>query len=211
MNRTLLTIICSALTTILLGQNDPQAVKVLDKFSSVALSAPSVSLKFKLITVDLAEQKNDTVDGSLIMSKDQYRLEMPDNITWFNGSVSWNYLIREKEVTITKPGKKDDSFMSRPSSIFTLYKKGYKTRLIEENVKSYIVDLYPEDIKSDLIRIRMAVEKTNADLIGAEYKRKDGIVIYLVVNDYNLKTKPVATDFTFDPKKYKDAEINDMR
>ncbi|MGD0583364.1 MAG: LolA-like putative outer membrane lipoprotein chaperone [Bacteroidales bacterium] len=211
MNKMIALIIFATMTAVMSGQNDPEAIKILDRFSSIALSSPSVSIKFNLITINQPEQKNDTVAGSLIMAKDQYRLEMPDNITWYNGSFSWNYLIREKEVTITRPGKKDDSFMSRPSSIFTLYKKGYKTRLVEENSKTYIIDLYPEDLKNDLIRIRLAIGRSNDDLVEAEYKRKDGIVIYLVVNDYNLKTKPETSDFTFDSKKYKDVEVNDMR
>jgi outer membrane lipoprotein-sorting protein len=211
MNRTLSIIFFSALTTILSGQNDPEATKILDRFSSVALSSPSVSIRFNLVTINQAENKNDTVAGSLILSKDQYRLEMPDNITWFNGSVSWNYLIKEKEVTVTKPGKKDDFVINKPSSIFTLYKKGYKTRLIEENSKSYIVDLYPEDINSDMIRIRLSIGKTNTDLVTAEYKRKDGISVFLFVKDYNLKTKPETSDFTFNAKNYKGVEIIDMR
>lgn len=211
MKKLLLITTCSIFTLIALAQNDPEAVKVLDRFSSVALSSPSVFLKFNLITINQSENKNDTAAGSLIMSKDQYRLEMPDNITWYNGSVSWNLLIKENEVTITKPGKKDDSFMSKPSSIFTLYKKGYKTRLIEENQKSSIVDLYPEDMNSDLVRIRMSVGKVSSDLIGAEYKRKDGIVVYLIVKEYNLKTKPETTDFIFNAKNYKGVEIVDMR
>jgi outer membrane lipoprotein-sorting protein len=211
MKKLLLITACSILTLFTLAQNDPEAVKVLDRFSSAALSSPSVSVKFNLITVNEAENKKDTVTGSLIMSKDQYRLEMADNITWYNGSVSWNLLIKENEVTITRPGKKDDSFMSRPSSIFTLYKKGYKTKFIEENQKSGIVDLYPEDMNSELVRIRMSVGKVSSDLIGAEYKRKDGIVVYLIVKDYNLKTKPEPTDFSFNPKNYKGVEIIDMR
>ena len=193
------------------GQNDQEAVRVLDNFSRSALAAPSVSLKFRLLNIDEQKQKSDTTRGFLLMSKDQYRLEMSDNITWFNGSVSWNYLKKEKEVTITRPGKKDDSFMSRPSSIFTLYRKGYKTRLIQDNGKTYVVDLYPEDIKSDLIRIRLAINRTTYSLDGAEYKRKDGTSIVLFVDDFNLKTKPETTDFVFDQKKFKDAEINDMR
>ncbi len=211
MNRFSLLAALLLLPGILKAQNDPQALKILDKFSSLAQAAPSVSLKFKMITIDQSQQKNDTVKGFLLMSKDRYRLEMPDYITWFNGSVSWNYLLKEKEVTITKPGKKDDSFIAKPSSIFTLYKKGFKTRLVEENGTSYIVDLYPEDINSELVRIRMAVGKVKSDLIGAEYKRKDGISVYLVVNDYNLKAVPVPADFVFDQKKYKDAEVIDMR
>jgi outer membrane lipoprotein carrier protein len=193
------------------GQSDPQAIKILDKLSAAALASPSVSMKFSLITINEMERINDTIAGSLIMAKDQFKLELPDNITWFNGTATWNYLKAEKEVTITKPDKKDDSFLSKPSAIFTLYKKGYKTRFIEENANSTVVDLYPEDIKSDLVRIRLAIGKSGTDLTGAEYKRKDGIVVYLIVNEYNLKTKPDPATFTFNPLNFKGVEIIDMR
>ena len=207
-----LLILClSALTINLSGQSDPQAIKILDKLSATALAAPSVSMKFSLITINQIEKINDTIGGSIIMAKDQYRLEFPDNITWFNGSATWNYLKAEKEVTITKPDKKDDSFLGRPSAIFTLYKKGYKTRFVEENDNSMIVDLYPEDIKSDLVRIRLAVGKSGSDLVGAEYKRKDGLIVYLVVNEYNLKIKQDPSTFAFNPQNYKGVEIIDMR
>jgi outer membrane lipoprotein-sorting protein len=211
MKNSLLIFLLSVVTVTITGQTDPEAVKILDRFSTLSLGSPSVSMKFKLITVNPTEQLNDTVSGSIIISKDMYRLELPDNKTWFNGSVTWNYLVREKEVTITKPDKKDDSFLTRPSSIFTLYKKGYKTKFIEENSNSFIVDLYPEDLKSDLIRIRLAIGKSSPELVGAEYKRKDGTTIYLVVNEYNLKVKPDPSIFTFDPKNYKGVEIIDMR
>jgi len=199
------------LTLNLAGQNDKEALSILDKFSSMALASPSVSMKFSLITIDQMEKTNDTVAGSIIMAKDQYRLELPNNITWHNGTAIWNYLMAEKEVTITKPDKKDDSFISKPSAIFNLYKKGYKTRYIEENANSCVVDLYPEDLKSDLVRIRLTIGKTGSDLIGAEYKRKDGVTIYLVVNEYNLKLKPDQSTFTFNPQNYKGVEVIDMR
>ena len=211
MRKLLISLMFLTTTIILYCQSDPEAVKILEKFSSTALSAPSVSLKFKIITVNQQEKSDDTTAGYLLMSKDQYRLELPDNITWFNGSVSWNYLIAEKEVTVVKPDKKDDSFLSKPSSIFSLYKKGYKNRLVEDNGKSCIVDLYPEDVKSDLIRIRLTIDKATSNLCGAEYKRKDGVTLFLVVNEYNLKTKPDPAAFTFNPKNYKGVDIIDMR
>lgn len=198
-------------TLILSGQTDPEAIKVLDKFSATAFEAPSVSIKFSMVNINLAENSRDTVRGTLLMLRDQYRLELPDNISWFNGNTSWNYLIKEKEVTITKPDRKDDSFFSKPSSIFTMYKKGYKTRLIEDNLKSWIIDLYPEDVKTDVMRIRLTIGKTLNDLVSAEYRKKDGVVINLVVNDYNLKIKPEPGAFTFDLKKYKGVEVVDMR
>jgi outer membrane lipoprotein carrier protein len=195
----------------LFSQTDQEAVKILDKFSSTAQAAPSVSIKFSIVTVNQQDNSRDTVNGSLIMAKDQYRLEMPDNITWFNGSNSWNYLVAENEVTVVKPDKKDDSFLNKPSSVYTLYKKGYKSRLVEDNGKSYVIDLYPEDINSDMVRIRLSVSKTTYFLDGAEYKRKDGITAFLIVKEYNLKVKPDQTAFTFNAKNYKGVEVIDMR
>lgn len=93
----------------------------------------------------------DILNGSVIISK--YKLDLPDNIIWFNGDISWSYLPAEKEVTITKPDKKDNSFQSR-LPFFTMYKKGYKIRLIDDNAAMSIIDLYPEDIKSEIIRVK---------------------------------------------------------
>jgi outer membrane lipoprotein carrier protein len=193
------------------GQTDTEAVKILDKFSATAFAAPSVSIKFSMVNINLAENSRDTVKGSLLMLKDQYRLDLTDNITWFNGNTSWNYLIREKEVTITKPDRKEDSFFSKPSSIFSMYKKGYKSKLIGNNPKSWTIDLYPEDVNTDLMRIRLEIGKNLNDLISAEYRKKDGVVINLLVDEYNLKIKPEQGAFVYDPKKFKGVEVIDMR
>jgi outer membrane lipoprotein-sorting protein len=211
MKRIIFIFIILSVTLVVTGQTDPEATKVLDKFSATAFAAQSVSIRFRMVNINLAENSKDTVKGTLLMLKDQYRLELPDNISWFNGSTSWNYLTREKEVTITKPDRKDDSFFSKPSSIFTMYKKGYKTKLIEDSPKNWSVDLYPEDVNTELMRIRLTIGKTLNDLISAEYRKKDGVVINLLIDEYNLKSKPEPGAFTFDPKKYKGVEVIDMR
>ena len=193
------------------AQTDPAANTVLDRFSAGATNAPSISLKFKLITDDLAERRSDTLTGTVIISKDSYKLEMPNNIIWFDGTTMWSYLVAEDEVVITKPNKNDNSFLNKPSAIFTMYKTDYKTRLIEERADSWIIDLYPEDIKSDLVRVRLTIGKNLNDLKIFEYRRKDGIVIYIVVNEYNLNIRPEPNFFTFDREKYRGVEIIDMR
>jgi outer membrane lipoprotein-sorting protein len=163
------------------GQNDPAAIKILDKFSATELSAPSVSMKFKLISADKTENRSDTLSGSIVISNNKYKLDLPDNSVWYNGEISWSYLPAEKEVTITKTDRKDDSFQSRPSAIFSMYKKGYKSLLIEEKRDSYIIDLYPEDLKSDFIRVRLSIGKSLMNLISLEYKKKDGLTMTFFV------------------------------
>jgi outer membrane lipoprotein-sorting protein len=193
------------------SQSDAEAVKILDRFSATALGAPSVSMKFNLETIDQVEGTKNSVSGSIILCKDKYKLEMTNNIIWFNGENSWSYLPAEKEVTISKPDKKDDSFQTRPSAIFSVYKKGYKVRLLEEKASSYLIDLYPEDINSDHIRIRLNIGKPSLDLKGVEYKYKNGVTALLTVSEYDLKQNPDNSTFAFSPDKYKGIEIIDMR
>jgi outer membrane lipoprotein-sorting protein len=92
-----------------------------------------------------------------------------------------------------------------------MYKSGYKSRLIEEKTDSYLIDLYPEDIKSDLIRVRLAIKKSDLNLMSLEYKRSDGLVITLKISEYNLTQKQDPDTFVFRADKYKEVEINDMR
>jgi outer membrane lipoprotein carrier protein len=193
------------------NQNDKSAVNILDKFSELALSAPSVSMKFNLETIDQVEGTNSTVSGSIILSKDKYLLDMTDNIIWFNGETSWSYLPAEKEVTIAKPDKKNNSFESKPSSVFSIYKKGYKTKLLEEKADSYLIDLYPESLESDHIRIRLSIGKPSLDLKSIEYKYKNGVTAVLTVKEYDLKQIPDNLTFVFQPEKYKGIEVVDMR
>lgn len=193
------------------GQNDQQAIKILDSFASNASKAPSISMVFRMISADLTDNSSDTLNGSIILSKDKYRLNLGENSVWYNGETIWNYLTAEKEVTITKPDKKDHSFQNRPSEIFTMYKSGYKSRLIEEKTDTYLVDLYPEDLKSDLVRVRLTISKPNLALINLEYKRRDGMVITLMITEYDLRQKPDADTFVFKADKYKGVDINDMR
>lgn len=212
MQKSLLTTLILILVAINLnGQSDAKAVSILEKFSAAATSAPSVSMKFLLITVDQLENSEDTLAGSIILNKDRYKLDLPDNIIWYNGKTSWSYLPAEQEVTITNPEDEGESFQSRPSMIFTMYKTGFKCRLLEERNDSYIIDLYPEDVKHELIRVRLTIEKPSLNLRNFEYKRRDGITLTLIVRDYNLKISPEESLFTFSPSKYKGVEIIDMR
>ena len=211
MKRLLAIITLIAASVSLFGQNDPDAVRILDNFSAKATKAPSVSMKFNLETIDQVEGTTNTITGSAMLSKDRYRIELPENIIWYNGETSWSYLPDVEEVTVTKPEKDDDSFLAKPSAIFSVYKKDYKARLLEERTASYLIDLYPDDINSDHVRIRLEIGKPGLDLKSLEYKYKNGITIMLKVTGYDITLQPADSEFVFPQAKYKGAEIIDMR
>jgi outer membrane lipoprotein-sorting protein len=193
------------------AQKDQAAVKVLDRFSSKALNAPSVSMDFDIVTIDQSAGKTDTLSGSVLISGNRYQLTLPDNLIWFNGEISWSYLPAEKEVTISKPGKQDEIFMSKPSSVFTMYKKGYKIRLLEEKENAWIIDLYPEDFKSNLIHVRLTIDKSTLGLNNLEYKQKDGITKFVRIRNFDLSKKTETSIFNFPKEKFKGVEVIDMR
>jgi outer membrane lipoprotein-sorting protein len=193
------------------GQNDPKATGILDKFSSKASSAPSIEMKFLFISNDQLQKSIDSLAGSIILNKNSYKLDLPDNTIWFNGITSWSYLPAEQEVTITKPDKNDNSFQSRPSMIFTMYKDGYKCRLLEEKSDSYLIDLYPADLENEIIRVRLLIAKPSLDLKSFEYKMRNGVTYTLIVTDYNLNRDTEPGNFEFNPAKYKGVEVIDMR
>ncbi len=193
------------------AQNDPAALSVLDRFSSAALSAPSVTIDFDFVISDLTDDSETTDGGRIVLSNDRYRLGMDDYIVWFNGETSWNYLVNEEEVTITKPGEDDVSFLTRPSSIFSMYKNGFKTRLVDETAQAWVIDLYPEEPDTDLIRVRLTILKNSLNPASIEYKNRSGITYTVKVKSYDLKKKYDPSFFSFVRSEYKNAEIIDLR
>ena len=211
MKKQLLIVISCLLSFSLSAQQDPEAMKVLSDFSKKAKSAPSVSIDFSLVTNDSRDGSITEIEGSAIISGDKYKLILPDNSVWADGKTIWSYLPEVNEVTITEADPDDESFISKPSLLFSLYNEGYKIRLIEQTVKEWVIDLYPEDISGNLMRIRLKIGKSSHDLKSAEYKTKDGINITLYPQKYDLTFKPTGDYFTFNPASYKGIEVVDMR
>lgn len=199
------------LPLVITAQKDPEGVQVLSEFSKKAASAPSVKIDFEITAYDAKEDEETTTEGSVVIDGDRYRLLLPDNNIMADGKTVWNYMPEVNEVTITEPDPEDESFISRPSLLFTMYEKGYKIRLLEQNAGEWIIDLYPEDTKINLVRIRLAVGKTFYDLRSAEYRTKDGMTVTLKALKYDLTFRPPSGYFTFNPAEHKGVEVIDMR
>jgi outer membrane lipoprotein carrier protein len=211
MKRSSLLLLLSLFTLTLTSQTNPEALRVLNGFSKKAAASPSVKIDFSVVTTDAQEGTTTTLDGTAVISGDRYRIALPDNEICSDGKVVWSYLPDVNEVTITEPDPNDNSFMTRPSLLFTMYDEGYKIRLVEETSVEWVIDLYPEDININLMRIRLKIGKAHYDLKSAEYRTKDGITVTLTTDSYDLNFKPGKEYFIFDPANFKDVEIIDMR
>ena len=209
--RSIITAILLLFACSLTAQKDPAATRILDRFSDDALSAPAIHMKFSLRVHDKVEDTVQESDGQVVIKDNMYRLELPDNIIWYDGSATWTLAPDVREVTVTLPDPEDDAFITSPSSLFDMYKEGFKYRLLEESPTGNVIDLYPEDPSDvDFSIIRLVIDNQNR-LVSAEYRRKDGIDLYLDINEYSLKETYPTAFFTFDPSEYPDVDIIDMR
>ncbi|MCA1756977.1 MAG: outer membrane lipoprotein carrier protein LolA [Bacteroidales bacterium] len=197
-------------TTGASAQQDPVAGKILERFSEKALQAPAVTMQFTITLTDAIEGTSETVEGEIEISGNRYRLSIPDNIIWYNGEAVWTYTPDFEEVTITDPDTTTSLFITNPSALFSLHREGYKYRLMEETAAGSVIDLYPGDINTDFSRIRLLIGR-DGSLAETEYKRKDGITLFLKVNSYDLGKSYPDSWFAFDRTKYSNAEIIDMR
>ncbi len=166
MKKTGLTILLALMVTGVSAQKDPEAVKVLTEFGNKATLAPSVKIDFEITAYDAQEDDETTMEGTAVIRGDSYRVTLPDNIIMADGKAVWNFMPDVNEVTVTEPDPADESFLSRPSLLFTMYREGYKIRLLEQSPRDWTIDLYPEDLNMNLVRIRMIIGKQNHDLIS---------------------------------------------
>lgn len=193
-----------------MAQQDPMAGRILDRFSAKALAAPAITMLVEITIEDAVEQTGQKLEGKVAIKKDKYKLEIPENIIWYNGETLWTLSPELEEVTITLPDREEGGFISDPSTLFIMYREGYKYRLVEETSRGSVIDLYPEDLSAEFSRIRLLID-SDANLVETEYKRKDGITMFISIKSYTLKTDYPDQFFNFDSSKYKNIEVIDMR
>jgi outer membrane lipoprotein-sorting protein len=74
-----------------------------------------------------------------------------------------------------------------------------------------LVDLTPQKPNGDIQKIRIMIDKQKMFIKGANMEGKDGNKYIISVQQFKTDGVYADKDFVFDPKKYKDIEVVDMR
>jgi outer membrane lipoprotein-sorting protein len=215
-----LTILSGLLALPVLAQQekiiqDPEAKTVLDRVAAKARQMKTIQADFELVIEDKKENSRSTSTGNLVIKQEKYKITTQESVVYFDGRTMWTYMIPNKEVTISEPGKNDEEFMSNPAKIFTFYNRDFKYRYVKETTlngtKFHEIDLYPMNLNQPYTRIRIFVsqETDMPEIISTA--GKDGVDY--TVNFRNLQSDREISDqsFTFDPSKNKKVEVIDMR
>jgi len=216
MKRLFLISILSVFTMTTFAQQDAKAKEILEKVTKTTQSLASLEAKFTFEMNNTDEKIQEKSAGTIILKNKKYKLNIPQmglQITC-DGKTIWTYMVNSNEVSIANLDEETDDLMD-PSKIFTIYERGFNYKFLSETVEGgvpvYNIDLTPQKAGGDIQKIKIMIDKQKMLIRGADMTGKDGNKYNVLVSE--LKTDGVYkdTDFIFDPKKYKDIEIVDMR
>lgn len=198
--RNLLLILLSVFSLAISAKEN--ATEILDKVSSTFKAAGNVKVGFSL------QVPNGQTTGFINISGKKFYCDMAGSNVWFDGTTMWHYVKANEEVNVTTPSAAEVAKMN-PYSFITLYKKGYKSRIVKSTNDSYEIEL-TGDSKAAYRSIMIHIKKsTNLPTYIKTTTARSTMEIK--VNSF-LKNQSFPTEtFAFNSKEFPKAEVIDLR
>lgn len=200
------------------AQQDPRAKAILDKLSAKTKQYKSISADFSYTMVNTADDVNEKQTGKLITKGNKYYLSLAGQEIFCDGTTLWTYIKESNEVQINnvpKDGEKSSNYVN-PSSIFTIYNKGFKFQYKgekKEGDKIYqVIDLYPmkpED--KNYHTIVLTIDKSKMQISSIEIKGKDGTNYTYIVKSFVSNKNLNDSEFSFNKAAHPKVEVTDLR
>jgi len=195
------------------AQYDPKALEVLEAMSKKYKSISSFEANLTSTLVNESAGVKDEFKGKITVKGDKYRLELPEQQVYNNGTTVWTYLPEQKEVNIDNFDPKSEDL--NPSKIFEMYKKGFKYILIgdktDEGVLCDEVDLVPEKKDAQYFKIKMLISKKDKSVTSWTMFDRGGNRYKYIITKFVPNIKVEDAFFTFDKKKFPGVREEDLR
>jgi len=180
------------------------ATKILDKAASTFKAAGGVTISY---TYDL---NGDKGKGTIKMQGKKFVNTFADHVIWFNGKTLWTLVKENEEVNVTTPTPKELAGIN-PYSFLNMYKSGYKASMGKSTATYYEVILKAISPSTSMKSVVVHILKKNYQPCYVKLATVDGIENKISVTKYITKQSFSADTFTFNPKKYPNVDVVDLR
>jgi outer membrane lipoprotein-sorting protein len=199
-------LILALLPLSLAAQQDATATKILDEVSNKNKAYTTTTVDFEFNITDTTTKQNDKKTGTLKLKGTKYSYTLMGATKKCNGKFIWTINKTDKSVdkdlvsTSTSGGIK-------PNEIFTIYKKGYKSKYIGEkklNNKVYqVIELVPDATnKSQFRKITIYVDKAAKQIYKMDFaEKRSAKVITIVLKKLTPNVAMPDADFEYTPAK----------
>jgi len=197
-----------------LGNNDPDAKKVLDAVSAKFKTYKGVQSNFTSSVEDSKGKVQGSKSGTLWMRGDKYRVTMGNFQIYSDGTNVWSYDKAANEVTITKLDPSTSTIT--PQKLFTnfydkdfLYKLNGDKKVGKKTLQE--IELTPVDKTKAFHKVYLYIDKAAKTIVSTKVLEKNGNVYTYTVTSLNGNATVSDSQFVFDKKKFPGVEEVDLR
>ena len=211
MKKIIITICVVAITMSFNAQNSGKAL--LNDVSKIVKSYNNISIDFKYILENSAENIKQETRGDVVLAGNKYKLNILGITRLFDGKTLYTISPEDEEVTISTQSE-DEADAITPSKMLSFYEDGYTYEMdIVQNIKGrkiQYVKLTPIDSNAEIKSILLGIDAATKHIYNLIQLGKNGTKTTLTVNSFKTNEPLSKTLFTFDADKYKDYYINKL-
>ena len=138
------------------------------------------------------------------------KLTIPGHEIYCDGKTVWDF-VKEANEVIIKDMESDNSALN-PSTIFTLYEKGYKYKFDGEEAAINTISLFPENPdKQKFHTIKLNIDKIKKQIVSVKMLMKDGTLQTYTIKSFVGDVEISDSNFIFNAKLHPGISIEDLR
>ncbi len=196
--------------TVNAQDQDPKAKKILDELSAKTKAYTTIKAEFSWV-VEKKDKSKESQSGKIQTKAAKYKLEIPGHEIYCDGKTVWDFIKDANEVQIKDMEVGGDDAIN-PSTIFTIYEKGFKYKFESEDAVNQFISLFPTNPdKKKFHTIKLSIDKTKKQISSVKMFMKDGTIQIYSIKTFSGSTIIPDTDFVFDSKLHKGISIEDIR
>jgi outer membrane lipoprotein carrier protein len=197
-----------------IGKSDPEAKQILDNVSAKFKTYKTVVANFSLKIENSSGKAMGTKNGVVNIKGSKYRISVPGQEIYSDGTNIWTYDKAANEVQITQFDASANSIT--PQKMFTnFYDKDFLYKLNGETKKGnktlQEIELTPVDKTKSFFKVLVDIDKSAKSIVSTEIFQKTGDrYVYTITS---MKTNSNVSDnlFVFNAKDYPKVEVIDLR
>ncbi|MDQ2862698.1 MAG: outer membrane lipoprotein carrier protein LolA [Bacteroidota bacterium] len=210
----LLTTITSYSQNTYIGKSDPEAKEILDGVSAKFKTYKTVVANFSLKIANSSGKVMGTKNGVVKMQGSKYRISVPGQEIYSDGTNIWTYDKSANEVQITQFDASANSIT--PQKMFTnFYDKDFLYKLNGETKKGnktlQEIELTPVDKTKTFFKVLVDIDKNSKSIISTEIFQKTGDRYVYTITDLKPNLNLSDNLFAFNAKDYPKVEVIDLR
>ena len=208
----MLTLIVIAMSSMLsYSQADIQAKNILDKTVEKIKSYPAVEIIFDMAMENKAENIHESYEGKAYMKEKMYKIEIMDQINYFDGEIIYTYIPDAEEVTIKLPDEDQESFLN-PTILFDIHNQKFNQKLIENKDGIAYIELTPKTSHKQIKKIGVWIDTTKNTVQKVISYGKDSNDIIITIKSIKKPDQELDIHFfRFDTEAHPDVDVNDLR